>query len=1439
MSPLCPLHAPWPAPAARLVRLLALLLALLGLAGAAANAATYTASASAATAASYPWIDISSSGTALAAGDDVISAAVSLGFNFTLGSSTYTTVRIDSNGNLQFASATSRFSHAALPLDGRTGVPSIDAMLMPLWDDLNPGANQMRYRTLGSSPNRVFVVSWLSAPYYGANSGQTATFQVQLHEQGQIVYRYGAVDGSGGAHANADSLTSPSGSAIGMEVSNTDYLQFSRNTASVPSGTTIVFTRDAGAVPAPALAYLFNESRWNGTSGEVRDSSASALHGTAAGLAATLPSTATASPAVGSSTGTCGYGVFNRSNKDHVSLPAGVANFGSSGSFTATAWIRSTNAALSGQRILADDQNNTSGWGVSLGDAGSGTLRFYTRGTASRISVDTGAVITSNTWYFIAFGVDTVSKTKRIWVYDSGGNQLAAVSASYTDSGVGSDAGTVSIGGENNAAGSEANSNYGFAGNIDELRVYNAVLSTSQLDAVRTTTSSCSTATLVAEYRFEDGVWNGTAGELKDTAGAAGGPYNGLAQGSPVPTGTSSSPARSGNPGTCGYASMAGPGNGGGSFRVTGLPVSTTAGAQTTVAFWMYWNGTDQVAAVGWNRYVLGMASGYIGFNSDNNDLYGTSASGLANGWHHVVAVFTNGGMAGNKLYIDGVSKPLGQITGSTVVGNAVASTTLTIGGYGNGTGFRFNGRLDEVVVYNGAVDAATVNEILLRTRACAATLDHVEIRADSPSGLTCAPTTFTVAACRDASCSTPFTGGLSGTLTATGAGMTVAWPGGAAFSIAAGSSSTTVQMQLTTAGSVVLGASGLSTAPGSGTACNFGSPLCTFSASAAALSFDVPDHRAESSTAVVLRAVGASGGSCNAAFASSTRTVRLRCSHVDPSSGTLPVRVGGVALNSGHNAALACDGTGADLSLSFDGSGAAALTLLYADAGRMALSATYTGSAGTGDSGLTMTGSDSFTVAPFDFAVAGISSAAIAAGSPFSATIRARNYAGNTTPNFGRETTPEGVVLGFVRSLPTGAGAAAGTFSGSAGAFSNGVATATGLTYSEVGSGNVSARLASGSYLGSGMTLAGSSEGDLVWCANEGGSCVLPDGAVVTLYYQAWGTGITKAVAGLQGTVACNNATFGDPHVGWGKGCIYAATSGTRAWATAAATFKPHHFDLTHSAACSSFTYAGQPFGATVSARNAQGDLTLNYDGSANTDPNFAKATTLSDANALGLGSLSANTVPAAAFLAGVGSASPAYSFTTKATAPQSLVLRATDSDGVSSAGHQEPAMPLRSGRLRLANAFGKASAALQLAAATDYWSGSAWLLNSADDCTSVAGSSVALSNPRGPTGAASTATSSAGALAISSGSGVLTLAAPSPAGSGLSLDVAINLGSTGTDQSCQASHPATTGAGKPWLRAQNGSCAATADRDPAARATFGIFAPETRKTVHVRDIF
>ena len=73
--------------------------------------------------------------------------------------------------------------------------------------------------------------------------------------------------------------------------------------------------------------------------------------------------------------------------------------------------------------------------------------------------------------------------------------------------------------------------------------------------------------------------------------------------------------------------------------------------------------------------------------------------------------------------------------------------------------------------------------------------------------------------------------------------------------------------------------------------------------------------------------------------------------------------------------------------------------------------------------------------------------------------------------------------------------------------------------------------------------------------------------------------------------------------------------------------------------------------------------------------------------------------------------------------------------------------------------------------------------------------------------------------------------MSAPAPTPTGR-LQFAINLGSTTADQSCTSGLGTTVGAALPWLRSRNGACAAGYDRDPSARASFGIYSPETRKT-------
>lgn len=264
------------------------------------------------------------------------------------------------------------------------------------------------------------------------------------------------------------------------------------------------------------------------------------------------------------------------------------------------------------------------------------------------------------------------------------------------------------------------------------------------------------------EYRFEENLWDGTANEIIDNTGNG---YDAQVNNNSSPLTTS--PAIAGNPGTCGYASQDD-----GSIQVTGLPLDTvTDGVKTTVTFWMNWDGTNNVMPLGWNFHDIWMINGFMGFNTFSSDVYGISSAGLANGWHHVAAEFTNGSVTDNRIHIDGVEQVLTQLQGSPNNSRAYVNSELRVGGVANSSTYDFHGLIDEFRVYESALSTAQIEAIMAETHACSNTpfVHHYEIIHDG-QGLTCDSETVTIRACTDASCSSVTTEPVSLDFLANGA---------------------------------------------------------------------------------------------------------------------------------------------------------------------------------------------------------------------------------------------------------------------------------------------------------------------------------------------------------------------------------------------------------------------------------------------------------------------------------------------------------------------------------------------------------------------------------------------------------------------------------------------------------------------------------------------
>lgn len=263
---------------------------------------------------------------------------------------------------------------------------------------------------------------------------------------------------------------------------------------------------------------------------------------------------------------------------------------------------------------------------------------------------------------------------------------------------------------------------------------------------------------------------------------------------------------------------------------------------------------------------------------------------------------------------------------------------------------------------------------------------------------------------------------------------------------------------------------------------------------------------------------------------------------------------------------------------------------------------------------------------------------------------------------------------------------------------------------------------------------------------------------------------------------------------------------------------FKPAWFrtDVTQGCVAGAYTYSGQPFTVRTTAYAAGGGVTANYGGAT-----WARATTLSAIPGTG-GALANGAVAATEFAAGVAThTTTAFTFTSPQTVPATLVLRATDTDAVTSAGVAggEGAAFIRSGRLVLRSNYGSELLPLTLPLEAQFWQegGNAasttddyWTTNTADSCTTVGAAGISLGNfrPGSDPGLKSGETSASGPASVMAGRGGISLTAPGATNSG-SVDITIN----------------NAMAGIPWMGA-----------NPVARGTFGL-----RKTpvIHLRENF
>lgn len=465
-----------------------------------------------------------------------------------------------------------------------------------------------------------------------------------------------------------------------------------------------------------------------------------------------------------------------------------------------------------------------------------------------------------------------------------------------------------------------------------------------------------------------------------------------------------------------------------------------------------------------------------------------------------------------------------------------------------------------------------------------------------------------------------------------------------------------------------------------------------------------------------------------------------------------------------------------------------AAFTFNYSDVGKIKLHARYyiprdttppslSGNYMAGTTKLPDTtiisGSNEFVVKPDHFDLSGIQQTAapnlvnpaatdaagnkfVMAGEQFSVIVTAKNALGNTTKNYGQETTAESVKL--TSALAGGLGltnnpAIGGTFS----LFTNGVATSTAFTWNEVGIIKLTPSVGDADYLGAGDT-SGTQSGD------------------VGRFYAAKFALTPSPIA---------NRT--------GLGGVCAAPAG-----------------------CGTFTYMGEQMSAvfTLTAKAADGTTTLqNYTYSATPANNFAKLDPTAAGNPLALaavdtgmprtvatldtttyGATSGNfvsgdttvTVPFA--VARGGSASGPFDALEVGVNPAdsdgaalAILDLAVNAGGTPNTHGKIGTTKARYGRMKLSNAHGSELLPLPINVTAQYWNGATYVTNTLDNNSTFAATAVTFVSYTTPLSAANYPNS--GSTSVTPASVVFTngvagykLAKPG-AGNNGSVDMTVNV--------------------------------------------------------------
>jgi MSHA biogenesis protein MshQ len=937
----------------------------------------------------------------------------------------------------------------------------------------------------------------------------------------------------------------------------------------------------------------------------------------------------------------------------------------------------------------------------------------------------------------------------------------------------------------------------------------------------------------LAYYAMDETAWTGVSGEVVDSTGNG---NDGTAIGGITTANTT--PAIAGDPGTCGYGE---------------IPLNTSTGTQQavnsgvdvndignvgTISFWYKsnarWNGNNgdrmlfDASTTSGNKYfflVLRNNSRLRFGLEDSNDNDFTVDSGNNNFnagvWVHVavtwdltadrIEIYINGSLDNSDTF--GSTGNLGDL--STIYFGDNRSSYFASGSSPNSA----NGSIDEVRIYNYVQTQAQVAADMAATHACGATVSSFNINIGGASGSTCVAKSITITALDSiGNTVTGYTGTVDIT-TSTNHGdwsdptlpttlnNGAADDGAASYTFeAADSGVVTLELSNTHADDLTITVVDQSDATTSST-----SGIINFRDNAFVITEDpvqVAGRDQAMSVALWRRDTSLVPANCAIATAydGSKDLDAWLTLDVDDPGGAVPT-IGGLSL---PTVAPIVDGTSNNLTLTFT-NGVANFNLATTDVGKYVLNLrddTRIFATGVDISG----NSNTLTTRPFVLAISNIQQ--------------------------GATSNPEGSAPGDSVFSPTDTdfSASVGAYLHNAAADANddGVPDA-GATLAQVSANGPTVSYAWATTLSAvaPFTPAAGTPGSLT----TGGALVPGDftNGVATpanLRYDRVGSFTLQGVANNFLNTAAVDLT-----------AIVFTSTGARSATNVVGRFIPKFFNVAVTPACGAgpmFSYSGQPYSVTVTACRV-GTAPVCNSNASNYHPfgagsNFSMDTTLSDAGATA--NFSNNSIAAADYNMGVATNTTiTYTFPGKETVPQTLTMRAVDTDGVTSNGATEQTNDIRSGRVVIENAFGSELLDLAMLMTAQYFDNTGnYVTNTDDTCTDV---TLAFSNYQGNLTAGDTCVYDVGTPGSRSGDAVACAVAAPVAqqfeeAPGFAGNFNLNLQAPGAGNDGSVDITATV---NDWLK-YDWDTSTAGDENPTATATFGIFRGNDA-TIYLREIY